>query len=63
MQPVEDTFNNTIGGAYYALNKSKKITKPIHKGPRTNLYYGPKYVPDNYLKFLEKKSLGIDTDF
>jgi len=60
VEPISHDGGTSIGGAYYALNKSKKITKPIHKGPRTNLYYGPKYVPDNYLKFLEDNGDRLD---
>ena len=49
-EPISHDGGTSVGGAYYALDKFTKLTKPPLKKQRETCYYGPQYNPLSYLE-------------
>ena len=49
VEPISHDGGTSVGGAYYALDKFTKLTKPPLKKQRDKIYYGPAYHPNSYL--------------
>jgi len=49
VEPISHDGGTSVGGAYYALDKFTKLTKPPLTKQRDKIYYGPAYHPDSYL--------------
>jgi len=49
VEPISHDGGTSVGGAYYALDKFTKLTKPPLKKQRDKIYYGPAYHPSTYL--------------